>query len=158
MSARCNSKANGLPGKPTHELGYGIRNPGARSNLDSAALTISSASASREYKTLIFNDLENESIANENLLLSNYGRSNMWECTFPLAHFGCEANPDTESFDFEVSVRQGGVTSLTQHFADEDSSLTMDPCNDDRSLRLRNFAFEESSPATWPAPSQAQPS
>ena len=31
MSARCNSKANGLPGKPTHELGYGIRNPGARS-------------------------------------------------------------------------------------------------------------------------------
>ncbi|CDS53812.1 Mobile element protein [Polaromonas sp. CG9_12] len=31
MLARCNSKANGLPGKPTHELGYGIRNPGARS-------------------------------------------------------------------------------------------------------------------------------
>ena len=31
MSARCNSKANGFPGKPTHELGYGIRNPGARS-------------------------------------------------------------------------------------------------------------------------------
>ena len=35
MSARCNSKANGLPGKPTHELGYGIRNPGARSVLQS---------------------------------------------------------------------------------------------------------------------------
>jgi len=31
MSARYNSKANGLPGKPTHELGYGMRNPGARS-------------------------------------------------------------------------------------------------------------------------------
>ncbi|MBG6078293.1 hypothetical protein IWX85_004152 [Polaromonas sp. CG_9.11] len=31
MLGRCNSKANGLPGKPTHELGYGIRNPGARS-------------------------------------------------------------------------------------------------------------------------------
>jgi transposase InsO family protein len=31
MSARCNSKANGLPGKSVHELGYGIRNPGARS-------------------------------------------------------------------------------------------------------------------------------
>jgi len=32
MSVRCSSKANGLLRKPTHELGYGIRNPGTRSN------------------------------------------------------------------------------------------------------------------------------
>ena len=31
LSARCNSKANGLSGKPTHELGYEIGNPEARS-------------------------------------------------------------------------------------------------------------------------------
>lgn len=31
MSARCDLKANGLPGKSVHELGYGMRNPGAMS-------------------------------------------------------------------------------------------------------------------------------
>lgn len=33
MSVLCNSKADGLPGKPVHELGYGMHNPGARSDL-----------------------------------------------------------------------------------------------------------------------------
>ena len=31
MSVRCSSKANGLPSKPTHELGYRMGNPEARS-------------------------------------------------------------------------------------------------------------------------------
>ena len=38
MSARCSSKANGLPGKPTHELGCGIRNAGPRSRRQQPAV------------------------------------------------------------------------------------------------------------------------
>ena len=64
MSARCNSKANGLPGKPTHELGYGIRNPGARSlQANSCRLSLSRGVISIYAKLIVDSGLDWPAIA-----------------------------------------------------------------------------------------------